>query len=515
MPTGVEEVLAAIAASIASAVGTAATTGALLPGSTPDVARVEAADAAHGARDPFMAPELVEGAPAGPAAPAPDATGTAQQPVTGDRPPPSATYGAPMAGNPDEGRGRVFEFEPALVTADARPAPQAAPSGAAADQRPDRAADPLPPPPSPQSWPGESPAVAPGAPSGAQPVAPPAGEPEPPGVDPALPDSTRPLSDPPSTGSIGVPADWADWMEREVPSFSRAIFGESGEELGDRVKGRVGDRVGDWLLEDDDLDDSEITRNVKVLAAVAAKTTADMVVDAVVVPLLDPASIVRGPLRLGTATPTGLRQIEEGETLLGVTTIVGEGSSVILMVAGGKASVARVTKPKGRVTLYTEKRVGGHSVVEVKIGDEVHRSHVMPDEEGMGYAQALEYFYNKDLGGGRRVRTPVTPDSKYVPATRNVSEPAARRMIAAMLDAETLKTDLPFPGSRGPYGYVLGETCSTYTASILSQGGIFAVGRLGAHFNALVFTQGARMSTVAGMTLGPDAPREAPVSSPP
>ncbi len=498
MPTGVEEVVVALGASVVAAAQAAATIGLLSPASPPVLTSLGASDAAALGRDLVMDPLVFEGAPAAEATPvlpsAPHGAGV-PAPVAGDRPPPSAVYGEPMDEGDGGGRGRSFLFEPVLIQAS--PARPEGPAAAVAPVAAGAAAAPPAPGPSPSRAVGEIPPPD-GEGDGGE-------EPSEPGAGPAPLGPPPPGSEePPASVRLGAwirrnvpsPSDWADAWEANVTwTPSALLFGASGEEVSEAVKGAVAERFNDWLSSADP-EESAPASAARVTVALTTKTVVDVVADVIVVPLLDPGTAVRGPLRLGAASGVATHQLEEGKIALGASAIVGEVSSAILMVAGAKSLSNGLLPRTGRVTYYAEGIPvrDAHSVIEVRLGKEVHRSHVVDAD---GTAQAREYYQNG---------APARPDpSLYLSTSRTVSAAAARKMIDAMLRAETFARE-GVKGAIGPYG-AFEEHCATYVSSIAAEGGVVTLGRLGTHISFAVFAAGRQLAVLVGATAGPDAPR--------
>ena len=170
------------------------------------------------------------------------------------------------------------------------------------------------------------------------------------------------------------------------------------------------------------------------------------------------------------------------------------------MVAGGKAMANRVLPGTGRVTYHAERVAArdAHSVIEVRMGKEVHRSHAVDVD---GRAVALEYTQRLAHSGKAELRIPTAPDPDvYVSSSRTVPAAAARKMIDAMLRAETFARE-GVKGDLGPYG-AFKEHCATYVSSIAAEGGVVTLGRLGTHVSFAVFTAGRQVAVLMGATAG-------------
>jgi hypothetical protein len=281
-----------------------------------------------------------------------------------------------------------------------------------------------------------------------------------------------------------------EWQENVSLTPSALLFGASGEEVSGRAKRKVEDAFADWI-EGDDPDAPGTT--AKVVVATVGKTAFDAAFDVFVTPALDPGSAVRGVMRFGAASGAATRDLEEGRTALGAAAIAGEAGSAILMVTGAKAMTGRILPRSAKVTLYTEKVLArdAHSVIEIQVDGQVHRSHVVatgsaetPAATAKSYAKA--------------------PDpAHYVASSRRISEPAARAMVREMTRAERAPGP---PGEQtgyfGPYG-ALAEHCTTYTSAIAAEGGIVVVGRLGAHVALLSFALGPAAALLVGATATP------------
>jgi hypothetical protein len=510
MPTGIEEALAALAAAAAALAEAAVAAAPFGPPPTGNTSRVDAAHAAE-CQQPSGSTDVLDGDPGSTDVRDWTATSTDAQtaPVTGDRPAGSSPPGSVTARV--HGPITEYSFEDPLEivvpgSAPAPPKPPPDPAATTAEDQPAAGADASPSSTQPQYTP----------PPMLPPMAPPAGE----GETLAVDTSAAP---PPATGSngggeegsggIGVPAEWADrWEDNVSWTPSALLFDKSGEELSESLKDGVADLLGDTF--GDDPENSEALHNTKAVAATVAKTVADLVIDMGIAPVADPGSFVRGIMRFGTATPYGLRKIENGEYVQGGAMIAGEAGSAVMMVVGGlkQANAVRAAPKEPKITLYLEKvdkagivaemkkqksilpakeALEAHNVIEVTIpkpggGVTVRRSHVVrefiTDTDGPAkgpYAKAVEYAQN--VGEG---------DVAYRPGRSVVvSEAAARRAIDAMMKAEKSTAYLGQPGSIGPFS-ALAENCATYSAMIARQAGVITTGRFGSQVNFFLFKYG-------------------------
>jgi hypothetical protein len=303
------------------------------------------------------------------------------------------------------------------------------------------------------------------------------------------------------------------WEQKVTWSWSALIYGQSGEEVNRRTKKRIENWLSDNLL-DDDLEQSEGERAAKGVLAGVVKTATDVALDMVVTPVLDPGTIPRGIMRTGTASAQGMEDIEQGKTLEGTMKIVGEVSSVALMIlapvraggvkqlgktadlqtprtSGSSVAPARIGPAEPSMTMFLER--GGvpknsgeliesktaHNVAEVNTPKEPApvRTHAVkaavgePGQERY-VAQAKEYTSPVDL-------------DKYDSFTRPMTTAEAQRSVGAM-DRALQSTYGGVPGGLGPFSN-WAEHCATHAAAVARAGGIWTTGRLGPHVNFYLF----------------------------
>lgn len=492
MPTGIEETLAAAAAALAAVIEAGAAASPLAGVQDPAGSAMDASNAAAlGVQDVMPSSDVLDGDPSVLAAP-----GSADTPISGDRPP------AGMV---------AYEFEPAEIHVVRHPP----------------AADPV-------DTPVNHPAAARPAEPPAEPlprntgdfVSTPAGQviPQPPGL---RDDSQAPPAgerEPPAPGDTPPPAvpdqepgPWtaglADrWEQNVTYSWSALIYRQSGEEVNRRTKKRIEDWLSANLL-DDDLEQSEGERTAKGVLAGVLKTATDVALDMVVTPVLDPGTIPRGIMRTGTASAQGMEDIEQGKTLEGTMKIVGEVSSVALMIlapvrAGGVKNIARtddvpgagaasgrpiavpaVTEPS--MTMFLER--GGvpknkgeliesktaHNVAEVNTPKEPApvRTHTVKNAVG-------EPGQERYVAQAKKYSSPVDLD-KYDAFTRPMTTAEAQRSVGAM-DSALRSNYGGVPGGLGPFSN-WAEHCATHAAAVARAGGIWTTGRLGPHVNFYLF----------------------------
>jgi hypothetical protein len=228
---------------------------------------------------------------------------------------------------------------------------------------------------------------------------------------------------------------------------------------------------------------------------------------------LDPGTIPRGIMRTGTASAQGMEDIEQGKTLEGTMKIVGEVSSVALMIlapvrAGGVKNIARtddvpgagaasgrpiavpaVTEPS--MTMFLER--GGvpknkgeliesktaHNVAEVNTPKEPApvRTHTVKNAVG-------EPGQERYVAQAKKYSSPVDLD-KYDAFTRPMTTAEAQRSVGAM-DSALRSNYGGVPGGLGPFSN-WAEHCATHAAAVARAGGIWTTGRLGPHVNFYLF----------------------------
>jgi hypothetical protein len=499
VPTGIEETLAAAAAAIGSAVTAGAATSPLAGVQDPAGSGIDASNAAAlGVEAVIPSGDALDGDPSVLAAP-----GSADIPISGDRPPPAGMV--------------VYEFAPAEIHVVRRP-PAPDPADTPGDHP--TAARPAEPPAAPPPHdtggfvptpPGQVIPQPPGLRDDSE--APPAGERE-----PAAPEDTPP------TAPDQDPAPWtaglADrWEQNVTYSWSALMYGQSGEQVNRKTKKRIEDWLSANLL-DDDLEQSEGERVAKGVLAGVVKTSTDVALDMVVTPVLDPGTIPRGIMRIGTGSAQGMEDIEQGKTLEGSMKIVGEVSSVALMIlapvrAGGIKSIAGTSEVPGAgaasgrplaVRAVTEpsittslerlnlpKTVGevaesktAHNVVEVGTpGALARRTHAVKDVvDNKAVAQVVEHSPKRPATPGDALKA-IKEEARYDYFTRSMTAAEAQKAIAAMDSA--LKSNYGgLPGGIGPYA-AYAEHCATHAAVVAQAGSIWTTGRLGSYTNFLLF----------------------------
>jgi len=452
MPTGIEEFLAAVTATLASVAGTtSAISGPLDPNGA-----TEALIGASLATVALSSPDALEGDSGGAVPIVSSNEGgshVAGSGANGDRPPPAQGYAPPME-----------EWE--------------LPEGAGVEE-----------------WYFDDPMIIEGRPRGA----PPAGEAEDPAdAGPVGEAGPPPAAPPPGGPESWVPADVADWWEQNVTSTPTALpFGMSGEQASDAAKGAVDDaltRAMDWIDPENDA-----ARTALAVAATVAKLPAEVFVD-MATGFLDPGSQIRGIMRTGTATPQGLRDIEQGNVAIGVSTIGGEVSGVVLTVVSPVKSVraARI-KMGGKLELHAEDFPSNEMRGSDQTAKGTRKNYVLERHASISITDAGGTrrsthalgipVKGNGKGPGRRAVivaevTDIMGDPKAGNVTASVNLPpeaiskAAARMTKA-LDSRYMKVQ----GGIGRYGInpanLAAESCATYAASIARAGGVVATGRLG------------------------------------
>jgi hypothetical protein len=513
VPTGIEELFAAIAGAMTSALEAGAMASPLT-GSPPNSA-VPAGIAAATADEPFVPPVVLEGdhpamhAPPSSSRAAGAIGGSATAPLTGDRPP-DATHPPPSADPPDPGeRRRVWDFDPMHIEAGPdpadqpeapRPAPRPEPVDSSAAQR---AEPPSPNPPASGRPPGtsEQPPTQPTPPMAQAAAA------------PAVPDASAPAQVPEATPPISAPADVATWWEQHAWMSAPWLLGASGEQVSEGLKAQL----SDLLLSETEDSQSDTARAIGAAVAAVDETVADVVIDVVVVPLVDPGSAVRGILRLGSASPYGLRQIESGKTVQGVATITGEVSSAALIVLGGVEGGA-VKGPPGEASVTmslergmgAERVVGTHNAIEV-----VSQGRTLATEvtgrlvKGQGVRAFVTEIGQKlqDLGGAVHERAVSAESGKRAQAAqqRSLTErPVEARSGMTTPDTGEFVRTVTKGGDFGPYSKVSAfkESCATYAAYIAREAGILTTGRFGPTVAFLLFQHGPTFSFLGGVGAG-------------
>ena len=452
MPTGIEEFFVAVAATFAQVASVAATTSAISGPLDPNGA-TEALIGASMATLPLQSPESLEGDGGGAVLlVSADEGGShvAGSGANGDRPSPAQGYAPPME-----------EWE--------------LPEGAGVEE-----------------WYFDDPMIIEGPPRGA----PPAGEAEDPADAGAVGEAGPPPASPPQVGPESwVPADVADWWGQNVTWTPSAwLFGMSGEQASDAAKGTVDDALTRAIDRVDP--ESDAARSMLAVAATVAKIPAELAVDAAT-GILDPGSQIRGFMRTGTATPQGLRDIEQGNIAIGVSTIVGEASGVVLTVVSPVKSVraARIKREGGKLELHAKDFPSNEMRGSDQTAKGTRKNYVLQRHASISITDAGGTRRSTDaLGipvkgpGGRAVIvaevTDITGDPKAGNVTASVNLPpeaiskAAARMTKA-LDSRYMKVQ----GGIGRYGInpanLAAESCATYAASIARAGGVVATGRLG------------------------------------
>ena len=501
MPTGIEETLVAGAAALAAAIEAGAATSPLAGVQDPAGSAMDASNAAAlGVQDVMPSSDALDGDPSV------LAPGAGDSPISGDRPPDGSSRSLVTE----------YEFEPLEILV--RGAPADDPADTAGDQ-PAIAASAEAPPPQPPTDPGgfvptpsgQLTPQPPGFSDDSQ--APPAGERE-----PEAPDGMPP------SAPEQEPGPWvaglADRWERNVTWAPSAIFfGESGEATNRRTKKKIENWLSENLL-DDDLEQSEDDRTTKGILAGVVKTATDVALDMVVTPILDPGTVPRGITRTGVASAQGMEDIEQGKTLEGTMNIVGEVSSVVLMVAapvraGGIKSIARtgeipgagaasgrpmavraVTEPSITTSLerlnlpktrgeIAESKTA-HNVVEVNAaGAPARRTHAIKDvQDGQAVAQVVEYSPTR-LSTAEAVLKAIREETRYDYFTRPMTPAEAQRAIVSMDNALNSSYG-GWPGRIGPFA-AYAEHCATHAAAVARAGGIWTTGRLGSYTNFVLF----------------------------
>ena len=135
-------------------------------------------------------------------------------------------------------------------------------------------------------------------------------------------------------GCLPAPYEMAEAWEK---SGIALIPGVPGEKVVGAASG-LGDKIGGAIV--------DALPNVGgMLAATVVKTAFD-VGGGIVGAILDPGMPVRNVMRFGTGSAQGVQDIENGNTVLGVSRIVGEGAQGVGIVLGG-VSAARLNAVPG------------------------------------------------------------------------------------------------------------------------------------------------------------------------
>jgi hypothetical protein len=327
--------------------------------------------------------------------------------------------------------------------------------------------------------------------------APPAGEredaAEPAGSAFAVPPDAPPPADPSDGPQSWVPADIADWWERNVTHMPSALlFGMSGEQASDAAKDAVDRAITaaiDWVNPEEDAGKNAIS-----LSATLAKVPAEILID-IGTGLLDPGSQVRGLLRAGTGTPDGLRDIEQGRVAIGASKIIGEGSGLILTVLSPVKSdrAKRIKAGGGRIEVLASEmssdplktpsdvytKVSGHNIVKIT---DASGSVVVTDV-------TLKWGWGrKKIAGAKKFDPELDKERiQYVDvgsrtASINVPPEAIAR-VSALIEAAVNSKYGGKPGGIGRFGIgpraLVAENCATYAASLARAGGVVAVGMFG------------------------------------
>jgi hypothetical protein len=332
------------------------------------------------------------------------------------------------------------------------------------------------------------------------------------------PQLTTPAAAAGDSGGSGVPADWAAaWEASHEYSWAKLLFDESGEKLSQDAKKAVEDALGKALDLPLNALDPEYDRFSRAVVLSAVQTLFDVGFGMFVLPVLDPSSVVRGLERTGVASAEGIEDINQGRTFEGSLKIIGEVSSVFLVVAAPiTAAIAKGPppapgEPSITITLTKGDTLGpGHVKARVVVPAE---KDVAPARDMLTDVAFDEVSVKGDVIAVARVK-PVNPDLKLGGAsfTRRVS-PELARHAAAFSDAAV---DMSFKGVQsgvsdfaaatpsamvrrafdtghgrtGPFPSTLGEHCATYAAAVAGAGGIPAIGRFGPYFMYLTFKYG-------------------------
>jgi|LNAP01.1.fsa_nt_gb hypothetical protein len=508
MPTGIEETLGAIAAFIIQNLATSPFAG------TPDPnGAIEAGDSAHFAPSPILDVAVLEGTSGTVAVAEAPSDGAAHGefastvPVDGDHPPVGTVYERPAIHDEQPAIEYIYTDPEVIVVGPEPPGPKdqvddpapIAPDGITQSSMPDGAQPPLQPP----MW-------VPPPPTGIVALTP-----------PALP------NDGSNSRAIGVPADWADrWEANHEYSWSKLLFNRSGEQATRDAKHAVEEALGDfidWSPNGSDVPEQE--RADRAVVAGVAQTLFDVGFGLVVVPVLDPSSVVRGILRTGVTSATGIEDIKQGRTLEGSLKITGEVSAIVLTAAAPiRAVVAKGPPPaaaEASVTVFLETGgkgieavTGAHNAVRItipKTGSKPARD--VFTEVSADTAQNLDVIASakvKTFDAAKAAERLDLRGGQVASYTRPLSPEAARR-AAAFADRAADMTFKDTPGAiadfagrpadmaarmldtgvgrAGPFS-AMGEHCSTYAAALARAGGIPAAGRFGPHLMYLMFKYG-------------------------
>lgn len=140
-------------------------------------------------------------------------------------------------------------------------------------------------------------------------------------------------------GKVPAPYEVADSWEQK----QRDAIGVTGESIAQGYSS-LGDQLGDASIAAGEVIIEQVgikneflksaIRFTKVLEATVVKSAFD-VGGGIVGAVVDPGMAIRGIMRFGTGTAQGVNDIQAGNTVLGVSRIVGEGSQAVGMALGG------------------------------------------------------------------------------------------------------------------------------------------------------------------------------------
>ena len=444
MPTGIEEAFAALLAAATAA-------AAASPFTTPPDPNLAGSATSDSAR--FGAAQCL---PEGSASDA--ETGFSTDPGAPGAADPATAYAAPAD---PTARASVIMFDPVMVSAN-RPAADV-PDGETGmtPVNPSEAPPPTPPPP-----PEEPP---PGQPAGPAPLMPPAA-----------------INDNQGSG-IPVAADiadlWQQWGAQYPVSPGTMLFG-SGEAFGAVAKSEIDAQIQDVM---DYLGEIDPEQNWTFPGAVGGYLgMGGDIALAVATVAVDPASMVRSILRLGTGSAQGVDEINEGNTLVGGSMIVGELSTAVLIVV----SPIKAGPRTGSMTMYGPSSAAEstpHNVIRAQTATRDMATHAVKDAP---LPAALDELLTAKIDPVAtvipyKIADLVAKIEKYDAVTRAVTQADAARALKAMDDSLAASYG-GMQGGIGPYG-AFQHHCSTYAATISTAGGIPILGVFGPKATMLMF----------------------------
>ena len=138
------------------------------------------------------------------------------------------------------------------------------------------------------------------------------------------------------TSAAEFATEWEAWGGSGLGAVGYPhLTGEKISAAADLAMDQVLGWIEDHSIETGFKELDEVRRLERVIASTVVKTIGTVAVG-LVVGVIDPASIVRGILRLGEGTAAGLENIDKGNVAVGLSQIAGEAAQVLSILAGIK-----------------------------------------------------------------------------------------------------------------------------------------------------------------------------------